>query len=272
MAAQQGTIAKGKSMTAYRKAGASGMVFIAAIAVSLQVSAEELHCPASPPDALLSLLAPPPCDSCAQTKVELDELQTLERNRNDAQAQHALADYTISVARFVEGAGISFDAAALAKCEPIFERLSQRTKSAAEHAKTAFCRTRPYNLANSGLKPLDAGKLSPSYPSGHTTYGAAVGAVLAYMVPEKRAAFYARAADYGHSRMIAGVHFRSDVEAGKLLGVAVAEEEFAEDKQFQAMLPEATACVRGALGLGAALVSPVEQPVGHAAEAPNAKP
>ncbi|MBS0234908.1 MAG: phosphatase PAP2 family protein [Proteobacteria bacterium] len=226
-----------------------GAILIVGLLLSLPVSAEELNCPTPSSDPLLKLLSPPPCDSCTQTRLELEELQTLQRNRSEAQAKHALADYKISVARFIEGAGITFDAAALDKCMAIFDRLSERTKSAAVHAKNAFCRTRPYNLPNNGLTPLEAGKYSPSYPSGHTTFGTAVGAVLAQMVPEKRAEFLARAADYGRSRMIAGVHYRSDVEAGKLLGMAVAAEEFASDSQFKMMFPDATKCVRNALGL-----------------------
>jgi len=233
----------------------------------MAVSAEEASCPKPTDDPVVKLLAPPPCDSCEQTKAELDELRSIESTRSDAQSKHALADYTITVARFIEGADMKFDAAALAKCQPIFDRLMVRTKSAADHAKNSFCRTRPFALPNAGLKPLDAGKLSPSYPSGHTTAGTAIGTVLAYMVPEKRAEFYARAADYGHSRMVAGVHYRSDVEAGKIVGMAVAEEEFSQDVQFKTMLPEATKCVRGALGLSAE-----PQPTtAAAAEAPAAK-
>lgn len=110
---------------------------------------------------------------------------------------------------------------------------------------------RPFNLPDNDLRPLDASKMSPSYPSGHTTAGAALGAVLAHMVPEKSASLYARADDFGHSRLIAGVHYRSDVEAGKLLGIAVAQEAFANDPKFATMLPAATRCVRGALGLAA---------------------
>ena len=68
-------------------------------------------------------------------------------------------------------------------------------------------RTRPYNL------PVL--KDSPSYPSGHTTYGTLMGTILARMLPEKRDELYARITDYGHSRMIAGVHYRSDIDAGK---------------------------------------------------------
>lgn len=246
-----------------------GVALMACLAAPGVLSAEEATCPKPTTDPLVKLLAPPSCDSCAQTKIELEELQTLERNRSVAEAEHAHADYEITVARFVEGADIKFDASALKTCHPIFDRLMDRTKSAAEHAKNTFCRTRPFNLPNNDLKPLEASsKYSPSYPSGHTTAGTALGALLAYMVPEKRAEFLARAADYGHSRMIAGVHYRSDVEAGKLLGMAVVEEEFSDDAQFRTMLPEATKCVRGALGLAAE--APVPAPA--AVEVPAAKP
>jgi acid phosphatase (class A) len=252
----------------FRKTRIFGSVLIACLAAPMALSAEEASCPKPTDDPVVKLLAPPPCDTCAETKAELEELHAIENSRSDAQSKHALADYTISVARFIEGADIKFDAAALAKCQPIFDRLMVRTKSAAEHAKNSFCRTRPFALPNSGLKPLDAGKLSPSYPSGHTTAGTAIGTVLAYMVPEKRAEFYARAADFGHSRMVAGVHYRSDVEAGKIVGMAVAEEEFSQDAQFKTMLPDATTCVRGALGLSA---EPQQTAATPPAEAPSAK-
>jgi acid phosphatase (class A) len=76
-----------------------------------------------------------------------------------------------------------------------------------------------------------------------------MGTVLASMLPEKRDELYARIADYGHSRMIAGVHYRSDIDAGEILGSAIAADEFAADDDFKNKLPDATACVREALGL-----------------------
>jgi hypothetical protein len=49
--------------------------------------------------------------------------------------------------------------------------------------------------------------------------------------------------------MIAGVHYRSDIDAGKVLGSAIAADVFATDETFNNELPTATACVREALGL-----------------------
>jgi acid phosphatase (class A) len=76
-----------------------------------------------------------------------------------------------------------------------------------------------------------------------------IAAVIGQMVPEKREELYARAADYGRSRMVAGVHFRSDVEADKVFGIEVAADEFANDNDFKTAFPDAKTCVRDALGL-----------------------
>lgn len=48
--------------------------------------------------------------------------------------------------------------------------------------------------------------------------------------------------------MIAGAHFRSDVEAGKLIGAAVVASLFAKP-DFRPAFDEARICVRKAVGL-----------------------
>lgn len=173
-----------------RRARFFGAILFVCLGAPFSAFAEGLSCAAPPADPLIKLLSPPPCDSCAETKAELEELQTLQHGRSDAEAKHALADYDISLSRFLEGADIKFDATALGKCKPFFDKLAAKTKEAAEHGKSAFCRTRPFNLPDSGLTPVQAIKNSPSYPSGHTTYGTAVAAVLGQMVPEKREDLY----------------------------------------------------------------------------------
>ena len=203
-------------------------------------------------NTFIKLLAPPSCDDCDQTKAELKELTQMQQARTPAEQEHATADITISIPRFLEGANIKFDTAALDRCMNFFDKLAKLTKEASDNAKRSFCRTRPFKLPGNTLQPLqsiDQLKNSSSYPSGHTTYGTLMGTVLARMLPEKRDELYARIADYSHSRMIAGVHYRSDIDAGKVLGSAIAADEFAADEDFKNELPAATACVRGALGL-----------------------
>ena len=52
---------------------------------------------------------------------------------------------------------------------------------------------------------------SPSYPSGHTTYGYTGSLVLAVLVPERYPQMIARAAEYGNDRILMGAHYTMDV-------------------------------------------------------------
>ncbi len=199
---------------------------------------------------LVRLLPAPPCETCEETKAELDELSSLERARTPEQAKKAAADATRSVGRFLEGGGISFDEEKLRGCEGYFLVRRREEKAEVDAAKDAFCRLRPFETPGSALHPVEEAMPdnSFSYPSGHAAYGATVGFLLAEMLPEKRAEIYSRIEDYARSRMLAGVHFRSDVEAGKLLGAAIGASLFAKP-EFRREFEEARACVRKAVGL-----------------------
>ncbi|MET0274348.1 MAG: phosphatase PAP2 family protein [Phenylobacterium sp.] len=74
---------------------------------------------------------------------------------------------------------------------------------------------------------------SSSYPSGHAATGWAWALILAELTPNRREAVLARGLAYGESRMICGVHYASDVQAGQTLGAAVVASLRAKT-QFQA--------------------------------------
>ena len=79
-----------------------------------------------------------------------------------------------------------------------------------------------------------------SYPSGHSSISWAWTLAMAEMEPDKAAQVLARGAAIGDSRVVCGVHFVSDVEAGRRVGAAVfAAEQNAPD--FQADLKAAKA-------------------------------
>lgn len=58
---------------------------------------------------------------------------------------------------------------------------------------------------------------SPSYPSGHTTYGYTGSLLLAILVPERYQQMVTRAAEYGNDRIIMGAHYAMDVLGGRTL-------------------------------------------------------
>ncbi len=221
-----------------------------AVFLALGVPALAEECRGRSEAPLVRLLPPPPCETCEETKAELDELAGLERTRTPEQTRHVAGDAARSVARFLEGGGIAFDAAKLAACEDFFLKRRKEEKAVVDEAKETFCRLRPFATPGNALRPVQEAQpnSSFSYPSGHATYGATVGFLLAEMLPEKRAEIYSRIADYAHSRMLAGVHFRSDVEAGKLFGAAIGASLFAKP-EFRKEFDEARACVRAAVGI-----------------------
>ncbi|HEU4993830.1 MAG TPA: phosphatase PAP2 family protein [Gemmatimonadaceae bacterium] len=62
----------------------------------------------------------------------------------------------------------------------------------------------------------------PSYPSGHSCVSASAATVLERFFPENTTELEQRVIDNGMSRIIAGIHYRMDVEAGQALGRNVA--------------------------------------------------
>jgi len=58
---------------------------------------------------------------------------------------------------------------------------------------------------------------SPSYPSGHTTYGYMGSLLLAILVPDRYQQMMARAAEYGDDRILMGAHYAMDIIGGRTL-------------------------------------------------------
>ena len=58
---------------------------------------------------------------------------------------------------------------------------------------------------------------SPSFPSGHTTYGYTESLLFALMVPERFPQMITRGAEYGNHRIIVGAHYAMDIIGGRTL-------------------------------------------------------
>ena len=93
---------------------------------------------------IVSLLPPPPCETCPEAKAEMDELASLERERTPEQEDRVANDAKRSVDRFLDGAGIAYEPGKLRSCEKFFTKPRQEEKAAVEAAKDTFCRTRPF--------------------------------------------------------------------------------------------------------------------------------
>jgi len=138
----------------------------------------------------------------------------------------------------------------LPKTAAFFERIADFDKGEVKQAKNYWQHPRP-SVVSSQVQPLSKEKANDwSYPSGHATFGYTTAVLLANMLPEKRAAIFARADVYAEHRIVMGVHFPSDIEAGHIAGTVIAAE-ILQDPNWRQGYEAARLELRHALGLPA---------------------
>ena len=190
---------------------------------------------------------PPPADSELQ-KNDLKAVQTTIKNRTEAQAKNAETDNTLTVFAFAGNVlGPNFNKEKLVITTPFFERVYRDQIEACKEVKEHFNRKRPFVL-DPGIKPIIKQPANASYPSGHATTGYVYATVLSMMAPEKAHALFDRAAIYGNNRVIAGVHFPTDVESGKV-SAAVIVNALIQQPLFMRDFEQAKKELRQVLGL-----------------------
>ncbi|WP_429509784.1 acid phosphatase [Paraburkholderia sp. MM5482-R2] len=136
------------------------------------------------------------------------------------------------------------------KTAALFEAVDHDAERVAKGGKHFFSRARPF-IASRDVQPIvpkRPGDDYNSYPSGHATFGYLCAILLAQMVPEKRDALFAREREFGMNRVVDGVHYPGDVEAGRIDGTLVAAALMA-NPDFQRDFADAKAEVRAALKL-----------------------
>jgi membrane-associated phospholipid phosphatase len=100
---------------------------------------------------------------------------------------------------------------------------------AAWDSKYTYMRKHPMEI-DPGVSSAIPATQSPSYPSEHATTAGAAAAVLAYLFPDQAAAVADMANKAAQSRVLAGVAFPSDVDAGIDLGNQVGQAVIAYAK------------------------------------------
>ena len=115
------------------------------------------------------------------------------------------------------------------------------TDQAGKLPKNHYMRTRPYVFFNEPtIYPSDEKWLrtNGSYPSGHTILGWSAALLLTEVAPDKADTILARGYMYGQSRVIAGYHWQSDVDAARLVASAAVARLHA-DKRFTKLMKNA---------------------------------
>jgi acid phosphatase (class A) len=131
--------------------------------------------------------------------------------------------------RYACALGEPIDAKALPNTYRLLQRIELDARTVGTPPKNHYNRTRP--LIGDDLpvciKREDWMRTNASYPSGHAMTGWAWGLVLAELAPAKASGLIEAGREIGESRVICGVHYQSDVEAGRMLGAAMVAAEHA---------------------------------------------
>jgi acid phosphatase (class A) len=197
----------------------------------------------------VAIFPEPPAPDSAVARRELDELLDLQWARTETDVEDARNDRKTEIQRFYGALG--FPAGAVPKLPVILglaARVEDDFRPYVRDAKEHFRRLRPYEI-ESQLEPcIDNVRGDLSYPSGHATFAYVMAHLLREMVPERSSQLIARADDFARQRMVCGVHFRSDIEAGRV-GAQWLDAAFNASPSYRTDANAAKAELRAALHL-----------------------
>lgn len=183
-------------------------------------------------DATVFIPAPPTADGALE-RAERDIVRGPWSAERRAQA---VADNEIDpFAAFDSVLGENFTAANFPATVALLTRTARAAGLAGEPVKQRYRRLRPF-VSDSSITPCiavdDRFRASFSYPSGHAALGFGWALVLAELVPARADAIIDRGRDFTVSRVVCGVHYPSDIDAGRIVAAA-AVARLHNDPDFQ---------------------------------------
>ena len=172
------------------------------------------------------LLAPPPARGSAEDAADLETTFRVYTARTPAEEAHGRDENKLTIFHFAPAIGPWFVAGKLPKTEALFRQVEAEAKGVTDDAKNFFQRPRPYH-ATPDRFPHAIEHEDPthySYPSGHSTRATVFAGLLAALLPEQREAILATGRECGWLRVEGGVHYPTDIYAGRVLGQAIVRE------------------------------------------------
>lgn len=208
--------------------------------------------PAALPNSQALLPSPPAAGSTAFAADE-DLYKSTRKLRDTSRWVQATKDADLDFPRAAETFSCALDMPISAEATPHLNMLLRRVRAdasrATDKAKEHYKRRRPFAVyAEQNCTPAEKFR-DDSYPSGHASIGWAWALTLAEIAPDRLDAVLQRGVAFGQSRIVCGVHWKSDVEAGRLVGAATVSRLHA-DKVFAAQLTAARKEIEAARAAG----------------------
>ena len=173
------------------------------------------------------LPAPPKFESprfvADQTQYLWGKLMRLDEARCAQAQRDAVYSMQTIIAEFGDIFGLEITKEETPEIYSILQDVCASCDSIYSDAKAYFDRKRPYAYYNEGTivpEKEEKHRNEGSYPSGHTVLGWTSALLLADInqSPQAMEGLLARGYEFGQSRVIAGYHWQSDVDAGRMAG------------------------------------------------------
>jgi acid phosphatase (class A) len=197
------------------------------------------------PDAA-AVIGPPPSAGSASEQADVTIYAATRKLEGRPRWALAARDAEISPQVLLDdyacALGVRLNRANAPALYDLIARATRDASATANRAKDLYRRPRPF-VAHEGAICVarDEGLAkSFSYPSGHSTWSWTVGLILAELAPDRAALVLARARVYGESRVVCGVHYASDVQAGRSVASALVAR-LSADPAFRADVARARA-------------------------------
>lgn len=162
------------------------------------------------------ILPPPPAPGSVAGLADLESVLQAQMWRTAEQVAWAKAAEGDKAFNYAEVLGPWFQARNLPVTAALFADLSTDIGALDAAVKRSFARQRPPGV-DPRIQPCVRVPASSSYPSGSALQAFVWAGVLGELVPARREALLDRAHRVSWGRLLGGVHFPSDLVAGRLL-------------------------------------------------------
>lgn len=193
-----------------------------------------------------ALLGPPPAPDSLVGQADRARYLETRALKDTPRWKQAIVDNDLwgggALKQYACKLGVSIDEKQTPTALRVLHRVELDVRTVGKPAKDHYNRPRPMIGDD---RPIcvpreDWMKTNASYPSGHSMTGWAWALILAELAPAKADDMLAIGKSVGDSRAICGVHYPSDIEAGRTLGTAMVARLHG-DPQFLADMKKARA-------------------------------
>jgi membrane-associated phospholipid phosphatase len=208
------------------------LVFLLATPLAALADGERVYLPAGSIDAEVVIGPPPPIGSTAFEQ-EMQIVLWLQRTRTPEQV--AFVEEPLDLPRFVPILGASLLQVDGLELQESLDAIIDEVRDEYDTVKAVYDLPRPFQV-DDRVHPVGDARPVASYPSGHAIRAVIYARMLSEIFPEHRDALTDFALQIGYGRVIAGVHYPSDVIAGQKLANAMADVIVEQDAFKAAIL------------------------------------